>query len=286
MRAGSGAVLLVGFALVVMLLSVAGTVTPPSIGIKQDPSQDFTDIASAMNEIAKTCNSFRGDDSEKYYYMDSVLKTMKNEMKVKGISIDNILPSAAGGRCFIVYTLRSWDNSSYFTGVACEPKESQLCKAWRDYLSGASLEELSQMVIIPPGLCFSGGNNKVDSTHFLIGNPNPVRIHIILAYSGNDELQKLQVQFPGQGEGTIQANNGVVEFYLDPMTNPTGRGVALGQRTMADAFINIRHTSGQSGLVDKITLTVPEYNFVQEIPIYWNTCPVVSWGQVISSLRG
>jgi hypothetical protein len=245
-----------------------------------------------MNEIAKTCNSFRGDDSEKYYYMDSVLKTMKNEMKVKGISIDNILPSAAGGRCFIVYTLRSWDNSSYFTGVACEPKESQLCKAWRDYLSGTSLEELSQMVIIPPGLCFSdkgqGRGITVSESKFLIGNPNPMRINITLKYVGRDELKKLDISFPGpRGNETVTADkNGIVEFYLDPMTEPKGKGVALGQRTVGEVHIIIEHTSGQSGLVDNITLTVPEYNFVQEIPIYWNTCPVVSWGQVISSLRG
>ena len=287
MRAGSGAVLLVGFALVVMLLSTAEALAPHSIGIKQDPSQDFIDIVGAINEIANTCSSFKGEDSAKYTYMVYMLKMLKNETKVKGMSIDDDTPSAAAGSCSIVYKLRSWDNSSYFMGLACGG-DPELCRVLRDYLEGKVPERISSIVIIPPALCFrdEGKGQKESSTHFLIGNPNPIRVHVVLKYVGDDEVKNLGVSFPGQGIGTVKDDDhdGVLEFYLDPMTEPKGKGVALGQRTMGDAFINIKHNG--TGRSSKLVIIVPEYNFEQDIPIYWNECPVISWGQVLKSLRG
>jgi hypothetical protein len=260
-----------------MLLSVAGTVTPPSIGMKQDPSQSFTDIAGSIREITYACGNFRGDDGDKLSYYNKTLTALSKQLKERGIMLE-AYPMVASYKCSVLYILRSNDNSTYVEGFVSTDISTET--AWKE-------GGFSQLVIIPPALCFrdKGGGEGESSTHFLIENPNPVRINIILEYIGNDKLQELHVQFPGQGKGTIQAKNGVVEFYLDPMIEPKGEGVALGQRAVGDAFISIRHTTGQSGLVDKLTVIVPEYGFTQDIPIYWNVCPVIPWGQYLKSLR-
>jgi len=284
MRAGSGAVLLVGFALVVMLLSVAGALTSPVVGMKQDPSQDFADIAASIREMTYACGDFRGSDEDKYAYFNYSLLALSGKLRAKGMMLE-AHPMVTSGKCSVLYKLKSRDGSTDVEGFVSTDTATE--NAWRQYLSGGTPGSLSSMIIIPPALCFSdpGKGNKEANTHFLIGNPNPIRVNVILKYVGPDSLQKLQIQFPGQGIGTIQADNGVLQFYLDPMTTPTGRGVALGQRTVGDAFIGIKHTSGQTGLVDKLVITVPEYNFTQEVPIYWNVCPVISWGQTLKTLR-
>jgi hypothetical protein len=286
MRSGSGAVLLVGFALVVMLLSVAGTVIPPSIGMKQDPSQSFTDIAGSIREITYACGNFRGDDGDKLSYYNKTLTALSKQLKERGIMLE-AYPMVASYKCSVLYILRSNDNSTYVEGFVSTDISTET--AWKEYLVEGSSGSLSSLIIIPPALCFrdKGEGKKESSTHFLIGNPNPVRISVILKYIGNDEIKNWYVSFPGQGTGVVRDddNDGDIEFYLNPMTEPKGKGVALGQRTVGDAFINIQHTTGQSGLVDKLTIIIPEYDFTQDIPIYWNECPVISWGQTLKSLR-
>jgi len=283
MRAGSGAVLLVGFALVVMLLSVAGALTSPVVGMKQDPSQDFADIAGSIKEMTQACGNFRGTDEEKQAYFNASLEGLAKKFASKGI-IMNAYPMVTGGKCSVLYELKSNDGSTDVQGFVSTDEATE--NAWRQYLSGGIPSSLSSMIVIPPALCFSdtGHGQGVSNTNFLIGNPNPIKINVIMTYVGSDSLQKLDISFPGEGEGTAHASDGVLQFYLYPMTQPKGKGVALGQRNIGYASIGIRHTSKQSGLVDKLVITIPEYNFTQEVPIYWNTCPVVPWGQILSRI--
>jgi hypothetical protein len=286
MRRGSGAVVLVGFALVVMLLSVVSVMNKPVMLIKQDPSQDFVDIAGSIKDITYACGNFRGGDDEKINYYNKTLTMLSNQLKRRGLILE-VYPMVASYKCSVLYILRSADNSTYIQGFVST--DASLESAWKQHLAGGSLGSLSSLIIIPPALCFRdvGQGEKKSSTHFLMSNPNPIRINIILKYVGDDYVKELHVSFPGQGKEEKEVrdddNDGDLEFYLDPMTEPKGKGVALGQRTVGDAHITIVHnTAGQSS---KLVLIVVEYNFEQDIPIYWNSCPVVSWGQVLKSLR-
>ncbi len=311
MRAGSGTVLLVGFALVVMLLSTAGIMTPPSIGMKQDPSQDFADFASSINTAVSSYNYLRGKPEEKLRYLAYTLHSVVDQYRIKGI--DGVVFIAAvvdnspyyccdikkeGVSCYYlesnnykydydeviaIYYLTSRDGSSNFTGYA---SNSAVYNPNKDSLVSLSQLRIIPPVLIPPALCFHDVGQGASSEHFLIVNLNKIRINIILKYVGDDYVKELSVSFPGQGVGTVRDDDhdGDLEFYLDPMTEPKGKGVALGQRTIGDAHITIVHnTAGQSS---KLVVIVPEYNLERDIPIYWNTCPVIPWGRVISSLRG
>jgi|GEM_PF-3340347 len=102
MRSGSGAVLLVGFALVVMLLSVAGAVTPPSIGMKQDPSQDFVDYASSIRNAVHSYDYLRGTGVEKFNYTRDTIYGLVKQYGTRGIDAVVVLTNIFGDRECII----------------------------------------------------------------------------------------------------------------------------------------------------------------------------------------
>jgi len=281
MRAGSGAVLLVGFALVVMLLSVAGALTSPAIGMKQDPSQDFADIAASIREITYACGNFRGNtskDIEEYY--NATLTTLSKQLEEKGIVLSVRPDVTYDYTCSVWYKLQSNDKSTYVEGFVST--NASLARMLRELFA----KGLVPLNITPPVLCNDTQGKGMKNYRFLISNPNKVKVHVVLEYKGNGNVKKLQASFPGQGIGTIQGN--ITEFYLDPMTQPTGGGVSVGQRNSADCLMQIQLQGNQSGLVGNLIITIPEYNFIQEVPVYWNDwnngC-VVPWGQALQTLN-
>jgi len=306
MRTGSGAVLLVGFALVVMLLSVAGALTSPAIGMKQDPSQDFADIAASIRQITYACKNFGGDEGDKESYYDATLGALSEQLSEKGILLDYlpiVIPDENNSVvCAVVYALQSNDKSTYITGLASS--DASLESELREYLAGGSSGSSPALIIMPSVLCFSdkkqgkyfvdicfGGichkDKKKEGRHFLMFNLEPTRINATLTYTGNDKLQDWYVYLTSikgkkKGSGIYfydNNNDNVIEFYLNSSlnysTSTQGKRAKKPQPQIpvGVGYIKIKH-SGGSGLIGNLTVTVPDYNFEQNIPIYWNECPV------------
>ena len=234
MRSGSGAVLLVGFALVVMLLSVASVVTPPSMLIKQDPSQDFADYASSIKEMIHSYNSLRGTHTEKSNYVINSIATLSKQYLVNGINSTvlvsiigawgskmwSITPSGAtnlssesddlsqlgispssleGSDTILVwYALASIDNSSYFVGFASNDRsvEQSMHPAPNENTPGQIL--LPSFCTIPDGVCFIGSPwswlQFPSPSAFLILNPNQVSVDAIMSYSGSGTVKNLMIR--------------------------------------------------------------------------------------------
>ena len=234
MRTGSGAVLLVGFAIVVMLLSTASALTPPSIGMKQDPSQDFADFASSVKEIVHSYNSLRGNHEEKSTYIINSLLALSRQYLVKGIN-STALFSISGGWgsevwkitphdsekisedevdlsdigvspeylegndvLMVWYALASVDNSSYFVGFASNDKNAE-----QFMQSPPGPEEGGQVLLrsfctIPDGACFFGSPwswlQHPSPSAFLILNPNPVGLDALMSYDGSGTIKSLMIR--------------------------------------------------------------------------------------------
>jgi hypothetical protein len=230
MRAGSGAVLLVGFALVVMLLSVIGAINQPSIIMKQDPSQDFVDIAGSVSELLSLCKNLASNNPEKAKeYMGKALDTLRINLENKGLELESPIVSADGSYCEVMYYLYSKDGSSFFEFY----KKSSTAGGGGagGGGGGGGGEENNINNNLPIVVCnkASGGGR---STCF-IRNPcsNTVTIKLV-APNG----ERIHVIFPGQGQGAINSR-GTAEFYLDPMQTSVCQGVSLGKRVLAIATI-------------------------------------------------
>jgi len=227
MRAGSGAVLLVGFALVVMLLSVAGALTSPVIGMKQDPSQDFADVAASIRQITYACGNFGGNDTDRYEYYEATLKTLSEKLREKGILL-NYTPIVYWDVCTVIYSLQSSDSSTYVEGAVST--DISLENALRSSLHGGGQGGYGfpvPLVTIPSALCLNDrgappsnmhvglGDLRVDiypngdvcfkvkdkrkclsselGVYYLIFNLNPTGLDAKLSYEGDDALQNWYV---------------------------------------------------------------------------------------------
>jgi len=312
MRTGSGAVLLVGFALVVMLLSVAGALTSPAIGMKQDPSQDFADIAASIRQITYACGNFGGNTTDRSRYYNATLGMLSRQLGEKGIML-NYTTIVYWDVCTVVYTLQSNDNSTYIEGVAST--DISLENALRNSLHGGGGQGLPlPFIVIPSALCFRDTGTGIYppgdicfngicfssriGVYYLMLNINPAGINARLSYAGNDSLQDWYITLISLDPTSIPPlnitkakdndNDGDIEFYLKPffqrVTVRIGRStVTLPKIAGGVGYIKINHTSGQSGLVDELIVTAPGYS-PKQIPIYWNECPL-TWRQMWKELQ-
>jgi hypothetical protein len=229
MRAGSGAVLLVGFALVVMLLSVIEVINQPSIIMKQDPSQDFVDIAGSVSEMLSLCKNLAGSTEKIGDYIDNTLNTLSTSLEKKGLELYWVPPNVVNDNdgkphLVVMYQLYSEDQSSFF-------------EFYKNVTLLNALPPPPPPPPPPPGennlpiiVCDKASGGK--STCF-IRNPcsNTVTIKLV-APNG----EGIHVIFPGQGQGAINSK-GTAEFYLDPMQTSVCQGVSLGKRVLAIATI-------------------------------------------------
>jgi hypothetical protein len=283
MRAGSGAVLLVGFALVVMLLSVASVVTPPSTLMKQDPSQDFADIIGSINEMASVCSIPSGDQQQKCIsYFETSLDKLKESLKTKGIEL-YYEPVATPSVIYYFYSLNSADNSSSFTaaiGIFLKnpPGEG----------GGGGGGGLSYKIkLIPTELCLHDKKEwhgipvkKGVGLLFMFNNNSFPMNSAYLSFEGNDTLKKLRVRIIDiefkekklrggsllistkiKISKPIDAESGTVTFSL-PVMNSEPNHLIFGL-----AELKLKHTSSD-GLQDYLILDPTG----QKVPVYWNTC--------------
>ncbi|MGC9103190.1 MAG: hypothetical protein ACP5JF_00045 [Candidatus Methanodesulfokora sp.] len=129
---------MVGFALVVMLLSTAGVMTPPSIGMKQDPSQDFVDFASSINTAVSSYSYLRGTPKEKLYYLAYTLQSIVNQYYIKGIYGVVVINGIA-----IVNGNYEYNNCTITTGEevpSCKSQQEDLSKYLSDIIPDINID--------------------------------------------------------------------------------------------------------------------------------------------------
>ncbi len=272
MRAGSGAVLLVGFALVVMLLSIVSTINQPSIVMKQDPSQDFADIASSVREIAKLCkNSPPGQEDKCINYIENTINNTVNiSLKTKGLILSDPVIIQYFNVVYYYYKLYSYDKSSFFEFLFDVPISNN-----QQSTNQQPSNNQQSTTNIPMVVCnrVSGGR----ATCF-IRNPCSNVITIRL-----EAPAKIHVIFPGQGEKSIPNKNGIAEFSLDPMGTDVCPGISLGRRILA--ISDVYADSGYLTLTVESGCCTDQCSFKVPLSCDSEECSL-NYGQFLQLLRG
>lgn len=270
MRAGSGAVLLVGFALVVMLLSIVGTINQPSIVMKQDPSQDFADIAGSVNEIVKSCENLPSNQINAIKeYIDNTLNTINESLKIKGLALNPLPTQQDNNKIIVFYSLSNYDKSSFFDLRADCPINSINPINPTNPINNPTNNPLPVIV------CDKASGRK--ATCFIRNPCSDVMTIRLEAPAG------IHVIFPGQGKGAINSKSGVAEFSLDPMGTDVCPGVSLGRRILAIATVYT--DSGYLTLTVKSGCCINQCSF--KVPLSCDSVECsLNYGQFLQLLKG
>ncbi|RLG47026.1 MAG: hypothetical protein DRN90_05595 [Thermoproteota archaeon] len=118
-RKGAGTVLLVGFTIAVVILTIVVYLTPPKIKVQTGVQEDFIDTLSYMTSIMETASRLPGTTNEKADFINRSLASLSEYLFEKGISLtysNFTVPIMGGGEnVVILYTLSKGD--SYFVGL-------------------------------------------------------------------------------------------------------------------------------------------------------------------------
>ncbi len=119
-RKGAGTILLVGFVITVLIMTLATYMSPPEVKLEEGVHEDFVDTLAYMTTVVNTAAELPGGSDVQASFIDNHLKYLSEKMLTKQVELwyHNItVPLIGGGgeNVIVIYTLAKGD--TYFTGI-------------------------------------------------------------------------------------------------------------------------------------------------------------------------
>ena len=119
-RKGAGTILLVGFAIMVIILTISAYIAPPSVRVETIVQEDFVDTLSYMTTVMETASRLPGTTEDKINFINRSFSALGRNLAEKGIyfvftNITMPLEGGNGENIVVIYTLSKED--SYFVGL-------------------------------------------------------------------------------------------------------------------------------------------------------------------------
>ncbi len=119
-RKGTGTILLIGFAIAVIILSLAAYMAPPEVELQEGVHEEFVDTLSYMISVVDVAARLPGTTEEKADFINKSFSHLRDELLAKGVGLwyQNVtipLIGGTGDNVVIIYTLEKGD--TYFAGL-------------------------------------------------------------------------------------------------------------------------------------------------------------------------
>jgi len=119
-RKGAGTILLVGFVITVLIMTLVAYMSPPEVKLEEGVHEDFVDTLAYMTNVVNTAADLPGGSDVQASFIDSHLQYLSEKMLAKQIELwyHNItvpLMGGGGDNVIVIYTLAKGD--TYFTGI-------------------------------------------------------------------------------------------------------------------------------------------------------------------------
>lgn len=120
-REGGGTILLIGFAIAVIIMTLAPYMLPPTITTQQEEvHEEFSDVLSYMTSVMETASRLPGTTSEKIDFITKQFSALERDLSERGIyfACTNLTMPLAGGKgenIVLFFTLLKGD--THFTGL-------------------------------------------------------------------------------------------------------------------------------------------------------------------------
>ncbi len=279
MRIGSGGVLLVGFAVLVMIITLAVYVNPATIQVHADTSSDFVDLSDAISQLAGTVKYLPINNSDKIAWLNSQIGVLKREVAPKGVDL-KYSSYVTSNKVLVTYSIKR--GSTFFNGTAGDVNYFMKCtyEGGGTGGEGGSEQTPGPLKFIPNKLCAYGGGGFIDFywANFFVLNPTSEGYDAQMAFIGPDAVfpiwyvVSLQGAFPvdfSYGYKSFGENQATVNFYMPPAVS-----VRVGKwwvfkipgTAYTSMFLVWRNPMGSYG--DLIQTTLPG-NKVNYLPLYW-----------------
>ena len=195
MRKGAGTILLIGFAITVLVMTLAAYLSPPEIKMQAGVHEEFVDSLSYLTSVVDTAARLPGTTEEKADFINKSFSYLSRELIEKGINLTYVnitLPAAGGGEdnVLVIYTLTKGD--TFFTGILATNLTAIEEGIGSGYGGGGG---------VPPGVSGSGGESpfgtfpgKIAFFPDIKWVPYPI---MLLVFNFNPTDYNLTIEFDG-----------------------------------------------------------------------------------------
>ncbi|RSN72258.1 MAG: hypothetical protein DSO07_13135 [Thermoproteota archaeon] len=270
MRTGSGGVLLIGFAALVLILSLAAYVNPATIQVKVDPSQDFVDVTDSVNQLVKTVKFLPVGDSGKTEWLESQLETLRKETGFKGV-IFNTASYVVNNKVLVLYQLQKGE--TFFNGTAGDILYFSSGGSGGGGGGGGGESATGPLVFVPSELCLlKTGPISVWPKFFLVLNPTTQKYDATMEITGSDAVFPwIIISYDKPVEVSTghkpYLDNSSVDFDMPAAKNVTFFTHKFRIPGTASTNMLIWRFPGSSG--DEVTVYLPSINAYNSIDARW-----------------
>ncbi len=277
MRIGSGGVLLIGFTVLVMIITLAMYVNPTTVQVHADTSSDFVDLSDAINQLAGTVKYLPVSDHDKYAWLDGQIRVLNRTISPKGVHLNNYSRYIVSDKVLVAYSIRR--GSTFFDGVAGDVNYFMKPHYGGGGTGGSTGGPTpGPLYFIPNKLCAYGPRGRFpDHWHalFLVLNPTFSDYNAEMTFIGPDAILPWWLIVPISASGnTVRGlkpfgeNQTTLNFYMPSATEIRVKrwtfkvpGVAF-----TGLFVLWRSPAGNYGDVIQVTLSGNKVNY---LPLYW-----------------